>query len=249
MLVNDIAYPKGSVKLLGIPTHESSDALGQRLAKLAGDFRERGVFASATVVENPTFETGVTSGIQVLNAAFFKPNMVFLPPPSTPERQEAYRRIIPAAQESHLGVLLHLPHPEARLGQRQSVNVWIRDRSPDWEIRSDLGNMDLSILIAYKLKKNWNARLRLITVVNDASQMDNARSFMSELMDLARLPETEVVVASGPFQNYVANAPQADLNMFGLTPELDFEFGGSMVHKTRSSCLFVLDSGRESALA
>lgn len=249
LLLQDIAYSKGSVKLLGIPTLMDADSLGARLAGVAEDFRQRGVFASSTVVDGTTFESGVSNGIQVLNAAFFRPNIVFLQAPRAPEREQSYRDVLAAATQSHLGMLLYMPHPEARLGQRQTVNVWIRDRSPDWNLRSELGNMDLSILTAYKLRLNWKAHLRLITVIRDDSQEEAARAFMRELMDLARLPHTEVVVAKGPFSEYLPNAPQADLSIFGLPEEPDFEFGRMVVRETRSSCLFALDSGRESALA
>ena len=72
---------------------------------------------------------------------------------------------------------------------------------------------------------------------------------MSRLVDLARIPDTEVVVAKGAFDAYVANAPQADLNIFGLVPDPDFDVIRRMVETTSSTCLFVRDSGRESALA
>ena len=135
------------------------------------------------------------------------------------------------------------------MGQRHRDNVWIRDRSPDWRLRWDIGNLDLSILVAYKLKLNWQADLQLITVIEDANEEENARKFMSQLMDLARLPDTKVIVAKENFMHYVATAPQADLNIFGLAPQHDFEFTHLMVEKTRATCLFVRDSGQESALA
>jgi hypothetical protein len=187
--------------------------------------------------------------MQILQGAFFRPNIVFLSMPDSDERATAYHNIFQQARALKLGVLLHASHPMARLGQRHLVNVWIRDRSPDWRLRWDIGNLDLSILIAYKLKLNWNADLRLITVIEDESEEENARKFMSQLMDLARLPHTEVIVAKEDFATYVTTAPQADLNIFGLAPTHDFEFAQSMVQATRATCLFVRDSGQESALA
>ena len=42
----------------------------------------------------------------------------------------------------------------------------------------------------------------------------------------------------------VAEAPQADLNLFGLVDDPDFDFVRRMVRETNSACLFVRDSGR-----
>lgn len=248
-LIRDITYPKGSVKLLGLTASPDQATLPHTLDGHVAAFRNRGVFASAAVVEADDVEQGLRTGIQVLKGAFFRPNIVFLPLPPREDREAAYARIIRQAQASHVGVLLHAPHPVARLGQQRTVNVWIRDRSPDWRLQWDIGNLDLSILIAYKLKRNWQAHLRLLTVVEDEAELEHARQFMRRLMDLARLPQTEVVVAHGAFNAYLAEAPPADLQIFGLTHQPDFTRVRQLVDETRASCLFVLDSGDESALA
>jgi hypothetical protein len=159
------------------------------------------------------------------------------------------KQVLAEAERRHIGALLYAPHPVAGLGQRHSINVWIRDRSPDWQLSWDIGNLDLSILTAYKLKRNWNARLRLITVVEDEREVENARQFMHQLTDLARIPDTSVVVAHGSFFDFLPTASQADLNLFGLVPDPDFDFIRRMVRATNATCLFVRDSGHESALA
>ncbi|MBT8401369.1 MAG: Na-K-Cl cotransporter, partial [Rhodothermia bacterium] len=247
--IQNITYPKGSVKLIGVRTPESPDGLVDNLQKLHQAFRDRGVFASATVVDNKSFGESLSVGMQVLQGAFFRPNIVFLPMSSSEDREREYRDIVRQAKSLKLGTLLYAPHPVAGLGQRQSVNVWIRDRSPDWNLRWDIGNLDLPILIAYKLKRNWKAHLRILTVIEDEREEKNAREFMSRLMDLARLPETEVIVARGDFKEYLSAGPQADLNIFGLLTDPNFDFIREMVDRTRASCLFVRDSGQESALA
>jgi hypothetical protein len=63
------------------------------------------------------------------------------------------------------------------------------------------------------------------------------------------IPDTGVVVAQGRFFDFLPRAPQADLNLFGLVPDPDFDFGRRMVHETHATCLFIRDSGHESALA
>ena len=248
-IIQNITYPKGSVKLLGLSPDGTAESLADRLDTLMRAFRERGVFASSTVLDNGTFANSMIAGIQVLQGAFFRPNIIFLTMPDSPEQEAAYRRVIQHATTQKIGTLLYSPHPIASLGQRRHINVWIRDRSPDWHLSWDIGNLDLSILTAIKLKRNWEANMRVITVINDEGEEENAHYFMSRLVDLARIPDTEVVVAKGAFNTYVAQAPQADLNIFGLVPDPNFDFIRHMVEETNSTCLFVRDSGRESALA
>ena len=247
--LQNITYPKGSVKLVGVGTEENGTLLSQPLVELTKAFQDRGVFASWSVIRTERFADGLIFGVQALRGAFFRPNILFLHLGNRKGREDDFRDIILETERMQLGMLLFAPHTKAGFGQRQTINVWIRDRSPDWNIEWDVGNLDLSILIAYKLKRNWNAKLRLITVVESADAKAEAEAFMVRLMDLARLPETDVVVEVGRFGSYVAHAPQGDLNIFGLLPDPDFDFIERMVEETHSSCLFVHDSGLENVMA
>ena len=248
-IIQNITFPKGSVKLLGLNHDGEADGLPEGLNNLTRAFRERGIFASSMVVDNGSFSDTLVAGMQVLQGAFFRPNIVFLNMPKSTEQEDAYRRVIAQATALKLGTLIYAAHPVASLGQRRHINVWIRDRSPNWRLSWDIGNLDLSILAAYKLMRNWNAQMRVITVIEDENEEENARRFMSRLVDLARIPDTEVVVARGAFNTYLAEAPQADLNIFGLVPNPDFDVIRRLVETTSSTCLFVQDSGRETALA
>ena len=229
--------------------------LSERLTALTHSFQERGIFATSTVIDAGSYAEGLIAGMQAMRGTFFKPNVVFLEMPeaaaatSTERRAEDLRLITREADREGIGTLLYAPHPQASLGQRQSINVWIHDRSPDWRIKMKIGNLDLMVLSAYKLAQNWNARLRLITVVDSDEKEDKARDFMEQLRDLGRFTDAEVCVGRGSFSDYLAQAPQADLSVFGMLPEPDFAFCRRMVESTRSTCLFVRDSGQESALA
>ena len=243
--IENLTYPKGSVKLLGL----GSPGLTPELENLTRAFRERAVFASSMSVDSHSFSEGLITSMQVLRGSFFRPNIVFLDMPESPDQEEGYRRVVAQASDMQLGTLIHAPHSEAGLGQRRTINVWIRDRSPDWQLRWDFGNLDLSVLCAYKLMRNWKAELRIITVIADPDERASAHHFMSRLVDLARIPETKVVVGEGSFLDFVTRAPQADLNIFGLVPSPNFEFMRAMVDSTNATCLFVRDSGRENVLA
>lgn len=250
MLLHDVAYPKGSVKLMGLATDRSEPGLEAGVVALNLAFRDREVFSSWTVLEKPgPYVQGLVTGMQALRGAFFKPNIVFLDLPDTDDREQDYAHIQEEAGQNKIGVLVHAAHPKSGLGERRTINLWIRDRSPDWRIRMKFGNLDLPILVGYKLLRNWDARMRLITVVDRPESAEDARQFLQALLTVGRIPRTSVEVVTEPFARYLAHAPQADVSIFGLGPRPDFNFMRRMVVETRSTCLFARDSGRESALA
>ncbi len=247
--LRNIAAPKGSIKLLGIAPFESSAPFVEELTSLSEAFQAKGVFSSWTVIHTDEFAKGVNYGNQALKGAFFRPNIVFL---NLQQHDDFETEIKPVIQESvrlEIGVLLFSTHPSALLGQRNLINVWVSDRRGNWELGWDIGSLDLSTLIAYKLKKNWEAKIRLIMVIDKPEEEGNARKFLNALVNLARLPETLIEVHLGNFKEIIENAPSADLNIFGMDAQFKHEFIVEMTQKTKSSCLFVKDSGHESILA
>ena len=89
----------------------------------------------------------------------------------------------------------------------------------------------------------------LVTIVENEEQKEQACKFMSDLIDLARLPKTEMDVFIDNFNELIKKAPSADLNIFGLVPNPDFEFMKKMVDETQTTCLFIRDSGLENIFA
>jgi hypothetical protein len=113
----------------------------------------------------------------------------------------------------------------------------------------DLGNMDLSILISYKLKRNWKASLKMISCVRDQRAVPKAKEYLENLAEIARIPNVITEVMSGDMESNLSRASQASINIFSMGHEVDFEFVRRAVEQTGSSCLFALDSGEENAFA
>ena len=247
--LKNVAYPKGSIKLLGISSQETSGILTQKINTLSQSFQKRGVFSSWAVLTTENFAEGVNFANQAYRGSFFKPNIVFLNMLDRESYEADFQKIILESARLQLGVLVYFQHPKSGLGQRQYINVWIRNRAPNWQISWDIGNLDLSILVAYKLKKNWSATIRLLTVIDNEEQEKQAGKFMSDLIDQARLPRTETIIHIGNFNDFILDAPNADLNIFGLVPKPDFKFMEKMVDSTQTTCLFIRDSGMENILA
>ena len=250
--IRDVCYPKGSVKILGLTGKVEKERLLKRLPSLTRAFQSQGVFASWTVIDAATFGDNLVAGMEALGGAFFKPNVLFLTLPFSPDQalEAELHDIILKASQNKVGVMLLANHPQAGLGRRHALNVWVDDRSPNWDLTMELGNLDLALLIAYKLKRNWPASLNLITTVTEPEYGLGAQEFLDNLVDLARLPHTGTYVLQGEeIGQYSEEIPFASLNIFGLSAQPDFASFRRLVKTTRSACLFTLDSGEENALA
>ena len=112
------------------------------------------------------------------------------------------------------------------------------------------GNHNLSMLMAYQLASNWHGRIRLMMTVRDSDSLSKAKAYLQELVDLARLPtSTEIVVMDDPFMDALQSSPRADLNIFGLSLQPDLALSQQIAKRIDASCIFVRDSGEESAFA
>ena len=106
------------------------------------------------------------------------------------------------------------------------------------------------MLISLHLQSNWEGQLNLITSTSDKEERRRLSAFLERLSDRARLPSlTEFHVLVGTFRQNLQRAPAADINIFGLSEKIDFKFVREATDLTNSSCMFVRDSGEESALA
>lgn len=251
--MKEVAHPKGSIKLVGLANEnmENRELLKSTLPRLGQAFREEGVFATATIIDTEDYGKGVLAGMQTLSGAFFRPNIVFLtlPPAGNEKREAEVKMIIEKADKSRLGVMLFAEHSRARLGRKRTINVWLRDQSPNWNLSMELGNLDLAILASYQINRDWKGTINMVSAIKEAENVESARDYLDNLITLARIPDAEVLVQHGDLDTFIGQTQQADLNVFGLPDNLDFEFVRRMVEKTRSTCIFVRDSGDENALA
>jgi len=159
------------------------------------------------------------------------------------EKSKAKRldEMIAIAIREKLGIIILRLHPKAAFGKREKVNVWVRSGSP---------NQDLAILTALQLDRNWESTIHLLTVVEKQEDKDKVQSKFRRIAELARMPNTEVSVSVGSFKEALSKAPPSDLNIFGFPNEIGWDsMVDDIVCLTNTSCLFVKDSGEESAFA
>jgi len=243
-----IASPQGSVRALGLYKPGQRESV-ENLDQISQAFTANGIFARTTLLKVSEFESGLITSIEVLDSVFFRPNILFMP--LFPERQQIdLGKILKECSRFRIGIALLARHPVVELGREQLINVWVREQGPAWELGLRLSNLDLSVLLAYQLAMNWNGRITLCMAVGDDEMMLKAQEYLQELVSLARLPKnTQVRVINSPFHEAVRQVPSADINLFGLPDDFQPEFLREIIAIVGASCLFVRDSGDESALA
>ena len=246
-LMRSLAYPKGSVKMLGFSLEDPDRLDAQRIERITEALSDDGVFSSWTTVNRTDLGPAFVTSMEALTTAFFKPNLVFLTHSQSPERRGDIRTIARAAPRQGLGVALFADHPQARLGRRTGINVWFpRSELARTDLSSQVGEMDLALLLAYRINSNWNGRVRLLTLV-DPDDKEEAIDFLRRVATLARLPDTEVY-APAQGDDVMRRVPQADLSIFVINDELDLDDVDQAVADTGSACLFCKDGGSESAV-
>ncbi len=157
--------------------------------------------------------------------------------------------LLDKAREMTTGIALFGGHPEAGLGRRHTINLWIPHDCLTWGPEMKLPNCDLAILIAYKLHINWGGVLNIITVVDSEEEIASGREKLERLGKMARIPVNRVLVVDEDFEEFLEEAPQADLNVFNLPFSLSLMDMKQRIEKVNAACLYCRDSTEESALA
>ncbi len=248
----DLSQPEGFLQLLGISTNSDERDLSLQLQELASSFRHHKLLTTISVMRVEQESEGIIAALQALQSAFFRPNILFL---RFPHQSGDWEQLLPVFQEAKqlkIGVMLLGLHPSAGLGRMEVINLWIRpqlDNLPIME-RLEKGSTDLAILMALRLTKAWKGKLNIISVIDKEEDRKATEDYINSLKDLCRIPGTaKSLILVGKFPNCIKQTPQGDIDFIGLQSIPDFQFVHQMIDMTGSSCLFMSDSGSESALA
>ena len=238
--IRNITYPSGSIFAFTVKD-KSEEVTVNELKELMSPLDKQGILVNSTVIEDTNFIHGAKLVIQTLKGASFRPNTLFLTLGTDKKNDSNINQIVLQATKYDIGSIILRQHPRLAFGMQKNVNFWIRDKSPNWH---------LGMLIALQLQLNWEGQLNLISATAKEEDKKRLQQFLERLSDKARLPsETEFYVLVGNFNENLSSAPGADINIFGLADELPFPFMRKAPELTKSSCLFIKDSGQESALA
>ncbi len=241
-----IAYPRGRISFLNIVKKNESGQVEARkraieqLAALSAPLKKDGMFVSELAVESNEFLQGAITVTQTLAGLALSPNVLFVRLGVDPDHDGALKNLSVMAESLGMGVMIFRFHPKVAFGQRQVVNLWISRGSP---------NIHLGVLIGLQLERNWEVKLRLIQVTSEEQKKEEARIYLNKLKKLMRLSnETETMVLGNSFDKAIADAPLADINIFGLPKELDLSFIRCISDKINTSALFLRDSYQTNAI-
>ncbi len=239
LFIRDITYPSGSIYAFTVQENHREETL-KSLKELMEPLKNQNLFISTTVIEDKDFINGAKHVIQTLKGGAFQPNSLFLTLGEGHNNDKIIEQMVAEATRDNLGVMILRQHPRVAFGMQKQVNLWLREKSPNWH---------LAVLIALQLQLNWEGRLNLIASAETEKDRKRVSRFLEKLNDMARLPSrTYFHVIVGNFQETISAAPRADINIFGLGEKPAFDFMRSTADNINSSCLFVKDSGWESAL-
>ena len=126
-LIHSIIYPKGSVKILALRNENESEQINLEnfLKNAVNKFKESDLSGSYTVIDNTDFNTTVNVSMQSLNAAFFKPNIIFASIDSTTSDLAYYNKLISDTKKNNFGMIIYIPYSTASLAIEKSINLWM----------------------------------------------------------------------------------------------------------------------------
>ncbi len=239
LFIRSITHPSGSIFAFSVK-QQNVDETEAELDDLLQPIKQEDILVNSTVIEDDEFLHGAKLVIQTLKGGAFRPNILFLTLGGDESKDEIIAELMTHAIKNRMGSVILRQHQRVAFGMQKTINLWLRDKSPNWQ---------LAMLIALQLQMNWDGKINLITSTEDRADEKRLYKFLNRLSDQARLPSmTYFYVMIGSFDANLASAPRADINIFGLRDKTSFEFVRHAADETRSSCLFVKDSGFESAL-
>ncbi|PIW69562.1 MAG: Na-K-Cl cotransporter [Ignavibacteriales bacterium CG12_big_fil_rev_8_21_14_0_65_30_8] len=242
LFIRNIIYPSGSLFVFNV-TSKIDEAKKESLETLLEPIKsDSNLFVNHTLIEDRDFLHGAKLVLQTLKAGMFKPNILFLTIGKKSENDKIIKELMKFANsDNDLGLILLRQHPKKAFGMQKTINLWLRDKSPNW---------NLAILITLQIQRNWEGKINLISVANDKSEIRRINIFLERLSDQARLPSmTELFVLTGSFKETLKTAPLADINILGFSGTSELEFMRNATNITKTSCVFINESGEESAFA
>jgi len=239
-LAKSIAYPSGRIHLCSVKEGKERRDSQKSISSITESLKEEGMFSESSVVESTDFASGIVTVMQNLKGVYFPPNTVFCSLLSE-DKDAGVRKIVKKATEEGMGSIVLLHNPKVGFGEEKNINLWIRRESP---------NINLAILIALQLEKNWEGKVRILQAIREGEDVEEARSYLERMKTLVRLPlDAEANVLVGEFKEILSQSPPTDINILGMPDEPDFPMMREVFRSMNTSVLFLRDSKQESAMA
>ncbi|WP_372754823.1 amino acid permease [Mariniflexile sp.] len=248
-LIESVVAPKGSVKFLAVQSFDKDieDKLNVFLPEVSKRLKSKNIATNYTYISGNDLSESLKISMQSLNAAFFKPNTLFLTVGSNEQFHDSYQKLIEVAKLNKYSVLLYVPFENVGLSLERDITLWLKEFPANWKQSYDLGNNDISILTSLLLQKNWKGKIHVKVGFDDNGMQTN--DDISLLKDLVRFPEDSIIDAYDVKQELdLLKSSTSDLNILPISNDVNIKKMMELVHFTRTSAVFCLDSLNENAL-
>ncbi|MCM4171877.1 amino acid permease [Arenibacter sp. TNZ] len=249
-LIHSIIYPKGSVKILALRNENEVEQRNMEnfLKNAVKKFKESDVSVSYTVIDNTDFNTTVNVSMQSLNAAFFKPNIIFASLDSATSNLGYYNRLILDSKKNNFGMIIYIPYATASLAIEKSINLWMTNIPVDWKATFSVKDNNLSALISLLICRNWKGNID-VHILNNNPKLVFSETDIEDLNTMVRFPKnTSINIQQGDLLENVIQQKNADVNIFNIEQGMTIDDMVKIVNESRISAVFCADSDFENVL-
>lgn len=249
-LIQSIVYPKGSIKILVLKNENEKEAINMDgfLNNAIQKFKENELPASYTIIDNKDFNDTINISMQSLNAAFFKPNIVFISVDPLCTDTSHYDKLLFDARKNNFGVIIYIPFSTAGLAMEKNINLWMTNIPANWKETFSVKNNDLSALLSILICRNWKGSIDVMILNND-SEMKITDEDIDDFMVMARFPKkTTITIKNGDLLDNVRKERNTDLNIINTEPDMKVFEMVKIVNESRISAVFCSDSDHENVL-
>lgn len=249
-LIHSIVHPNGSIKILSLfnDNPEEQKNIELFLNNASQKYKESGISVSYAFVENRELNTTINISMQSLNAAFFKPNIIFVSVDTGNVNLEFYDKLISDVKKNNFGMIIYIPFSTASLAIEKNINLWLTDVPANWKETFDIGNNDLSTLLSLLICKNWKGEIDAMIVDNNPNQKFSETD-IEDIRIMIRFPnKTNISVKQGNLLSNVKKYRNADVNIFSVDADMSTANMVNLVNESRISAIFCVDSNMENVL-
>ena len=249
-LIHSIIYPKGSVKILVLRNENENEQKNMEsfLKNAVKKFKETELSVSYTVIDNTDFNTTINVSMQSLNAAFFKPNIVFVSIDSISSNFAYYDNLLRDTKKNNFGTIIYIPFSTASLAIEKSINLWMTKIPVNWKETFCIGDNDLSTLISLLIRRNWRGNID-VHILNNNEKLDISKTDIEDLRIMVRFPKnTTISVKQGDLLENVNKERNTDINIFNIEKGMSIAEMVNIVNQSRISAIFCADSESENVL-
>ena len=249
-LIQSIVFPKGSVKILSLINEDPKEQrnIEMFLKNATKKFKESHISVSYAFVENKEFNTTINIRIQSLNAAFFKPNIIFVSIDPGNINPEYYDVLLTDTKKNNFGMIIYIPYSTASLAIEKSINLWLTNIPYNWKETFNIGNNDLATLLSLLICKKWKGTIEVFIAVNDSKSKFSDQD-IEDFQTMVRFPKnTKIHVKYGDIIDIVKENRNTDVNIFSVEPGLTTLEMIRIVNESRISSIFCVDSDIENVL-